>query len=140
MLIIGIHPLDLLRQHTLQGQRGQLLQSKEAFPQDIEGLGKRPALQLAKDKKLIYIIRYSGMRMLAHIHHGQQADRKHIQARLLFHLFRRYLFRGIPHIAPSAGQRPTSVHFSRTSKISSFSLKTTARISTFGVTYSWAGR
>ena len=51
------------------------------------------------------------MRMLAHIHHGQQADRKHIQARLLFHLFRRYLFRGIPHIAPSAGQRPTSVHF-----------------------------
>ena len=137
MLIIGIHPLDLLRQHTLQGQRGQLLQSKEAFPQDIEGLGKRPALQLAKDKKLIYIIRYSGMRMLAHIHHGQQADRKHIQARLLFHLFRRYLFRGIPHIAPSAGQRPTSV---RTSKISSSSLKTTARISTFGVTYSWAGR
>lgn len=52
MLIIGIHPLDLLRQHTLQGQRGQLLQSKEAFPQDIEGLGKRPALQLARIKNL----------------------------------------------------------------------------------------
>ena len=47
MLIIGVHPLDLLRQHTLQGQRGQLLQSKEALPLDIEGLGKRPALQLA---------------------------------------------------------------------------------------------
>ena len=140
MLIIGVHPLDLLRQHTLQGQRGQLLQSKEAFPQDIEGLGKRPALQLAKDKKLIYIIRYSGMRMLAHIHHGQQADRKHIQARLLFHLFRRYLFRGIPHIAPSAGQRPTSVHFLTDQQNLVFLVKDNARISTFGVTYSWAGR
>lgn len=54
MLIIGVHPLDLLRQHTLQGQRGQLLQSKEAFPQDIEGLGKRPALQLARIKTYIH--------------------------------------------------------------------------------------
>ena len=44
MLITGIHPLDLLRQHTLQGQRGQLLQSEETFLQDIEGLGKRPSL------------------------------------------------------------------------------------------------
>lgn len=52
MLIISVHPLDLLRQHTFQGQRGQLLQLKEAFPQDIEGLGKRSALQLARIKNL----------------------------------------------------------------------------------------